>query len=248
MQIDLTDKVALVTGSAHRVGRSIALELAKAGVNIMVHYHSADDSQVRDTMTEIKSYGVDAFSIQANIGEADGVNAMFESVKENFGRLDILVNSASVFHKNELMEVSLEDWQQSLAINLTAPFLCTQSAVKLMQENDPAGGVIINILDYGAIRPWAERADHSVSKAGLAMLTKISALSLGKENIRVNGIIPGPVLRDSGNSEELWKKIGESLPIGHTGEPEDIGRAVVFVASQNFITGTLLEVNGGEHL
>lgn len=248
MQIDLNDKVALVTGSAHRVGRSIALELAKAGVNIMVHYHSADESQVRDTMTEIKSYGVDAFSIQADVSTEDGVKTIFDEVREHFGSLDILVNSASIFHKNDLMDVTLEQWQQSLSINLTAPFLCTQAAVKLMRENDPSGGSIINILDYGAIRPWADRADHSVSKAGLAMLTKISALSLGADHIRVNGVIPGPVLRDSGNSEEAWQKIGESLPIGHTGQPEDVARAVVFLASQNFITGTLMEVNGGEHL
>jgi NAD(P)-dependent dehydrogenase (short-subunit alcohol dehydrogenase family) len=248
MQTDLTEKVALVTGSAHRVGRVIALELAKQGVNIMVHYHSAEDDAVRDTLHDIKSHGVDAFSVQADISTSEGVATIFSTVKEHFGKLDILVNSASIFNKNTLMEVTLEDWQRSLAVNVTAPFLCTQAAVRMMQENDSSGGAIVNILDYGAIRPWADRADHNVSKAALAMLTKVSALSLGKDNIRVNGIIPGPVLKDAGHTDDSWEKAGNALPIGRTGSPEDVGRAVVYLASQDFITGTILEVNGGEHL
>lgn len=248
MQIDLNNQVALVTGSAKRVGRAIALELAKNGVHIMVHYHSSDDDQVRDTLLEIKSFGVDAFAVQADISTQAGVNTVFDAIQEHFGRLDILINSASIFHKNDLMDISLDDWQKSLDINLTAPFMCTQSAVLLMRQNAPSCGAIINILDYGAVQPWAERADHSVSKAGLLMLTKISALSLGKDNIRVNGVLPGPVLRDAGNSEERWEKIGQSLPIGHTGEPSDVGRAVVYLVQEDFITGTVLKVNGGEDL
>jgi len=248
MQKDLTEKIALVTGSAHRVGRVIALELAKEGANIMVHYRSASDDAVRDTLHEIKSHGVDAFSVQADVSTQDGVETIFNAVKEHFGRLNILVNSASVFHQNTLMDVSFDDWQQSLAVNVTAPFLCTQAAARMMRENDPAGGAIVNILDYGAIRPWKERVDHNVSKAALAMLTRVSALSLGADNIRVNGIIPGPVLKDAGNNDNSWQKIGESLPIGRTGSPEDVGRAAVYLAREDFITGTLLEVNGGEHL
>ncbi len=248
MQIDLTDKIALVTGSAKRVGRSIALELAKAGMSVMVHYNSSSDDAVRDTVQEIKSHGVDAFSIQADISTEDGVKALFEEVAEQFGSLHVLVNSASVFHENRLMDVTLEAWKQSLAVNLTAPFLCTKAAVTMMRENDPVGGAIINILDYGAIRPWRERVDHNVSKAGLGMLTKVSALDLGDEGIRVNGIVPGPVLRDAGNSEEAWQAIGEALPIGHTGTPEAIGRAVVYLAQEDFVTGTILKVNGGEDL
>ena len=248
MQKDLTDKIALVTGSAHRVGRVIALELAKQGANIMVHYRSASDDAVRDTLHDIKSYGVDAFSIQADVSTQEGVETIFNTVKEHFGKLDILVNSASVFHQNTLMDVSLEDWQQSLAVNVTAPFLCTQAAARMMTENAPSGGAIVNILDYGAIRPWKDRVDHNVSKAALAMLTRVSALSLGGDNIRVNGVIPGPVLKDAGHNDDSWQKTGEALPIGRTGEPEDVGRAVVYLVREDFITGTLLEVNGGEHL
>ena len=248
MYIDLTDQVALVTGSAKRVGRAIALELAKNGVHIMVHYNSSHDDSVRDTIHEIKSFGVDAFAVQADISTTDGVSKIFTEIENHFDRFDILVNSASLFHQNSLMNTTLEDWRKSLDVNLTGAFLCTQSAVHLMRENKPTGGAIINILDYGAVQPWAERADHSVSKAGLLMLTKISAASLGKENIRVNGVLPGPVLRDEANSEERWAKIGEALPIGRTGDPEDVGRAVVYLAQESFVTGTILKVNGGEDL
>ncbi|MFW5748402.1 MAG: SDR family NAD(P)-dependent oxidoreductase, partial [Chloroflexota bacterium] len=207
-----------------------------------------DSGIVRDTVQDIKSLGVDAASIQANLNTPEGVQEAFEAVRSHFGRLNILVNSASSFTGNTLMDITLEDWNKSLTVNLTAPFLCTQAAVHMMRENEVPGGAIINILDYGSLYPWPDRADHGISKAGLMMLTKVSALTLGKDNIRVNGVLPGPVLRDEGNTEESWRKKGESLPIGRTGTPEDVGRAVVYLASEDFITGAVLEVNGGDTL
>lgn len=248
MHIDLTDQVAVVTGSAHRVGKSIALELARVGVHILIHYNSSNDQPVRDTLHEIKSFGVDAFAVQADVSKPDGVAIIFNTVRENFKRLDILVNSASIFNKGTLMEVTLEDWQKSLDVNLTGAFLCTQEAVKMMRENDPAGGTIINILDYGSTRPWVDRVDHGISKAGLLMLTEISALTLGPENIRVNGVLPGPVLKSAELTDERWKEVGQRTPLRRTGTPEDVARAVVYLASESFITGTVIHVNGGEHL
>ncbi len=248
MQIDLTDKVALITGSARRVGRAIALELARRGVHILVHYNSSADEAVRETLHDIKSHGVDAFSVQANISTADGVAHVFDRVKSQFRRLNILVNSASVFHQNELMDITLEDWQRSLDVNLTAPFLCTQAAVRLMRENDPPGGAIINLLDFGSVRPWPQRLDHGVSKAGLLSLTENSAAALGSENIRVNGVLPGPVMKSPGLSDARWAEIGAALPIGRPGDAGDVARAVAYLAGEDFITGTVLKVNGGEDL
>ena len=248
MQIDLSDQVALVTGSAHRVGKSIALELARRGVHILVHYHGADDSAVRDTLHEIKSYGVDAFAVQADISKPEGVETLFSAVERHFNQLHILVNSASSFSGNTLMDVTLEDWNQSIAVNMTAPLLCTQAAVPLMRRNTPAGGGIVNICDYGSIRPWIERVDHGVSKAGLWMLTQISAASLGAENIRVNGVLPGPVLKPPHGSDARWQALGERSPLKRTGDAADVGRAVAYLLSEDYITGTLLEVNGGEAL
>jgi NAD(P)-dependent dehydrogenase (short-subunit alcohol dehydrogenase family) len=248
MKIDLTDRVALVTGSAHRVGKAIALELARQGVHILVHYGGTDENTVRETVQEIKSLGVSAQAQQADLRDPETIAALFTTVQEVFGRLDILVNSASVFHANSLEAMDLADWQESLDVNLTAPMLLTHHAIPLMEANDPPGGSIINILDYGSVQPWLNRVDHGISKAGLLMLTKISAVSLGKRNIRVNGVLPGPVLRTPGLSDELWEKVGSRTPLGRPGEAEDVARAVAYLAGESFITGTVLAVSGGEHL
>ena len=248
MPTDLTECVALVTGSAHRVGKAIAVELARRGVNIMVHYNSADDDTVRETLQEIRTHDVDAFARQADISTEAGVASLFDSLQQHFSRLDILVNSASTFTSNRFMDVTLADWHKSMNVNVTAPLLCTQAAVRLMRENSPPGGSIVNILDYGAARPWPQRVDHGVSKAALAMLTEVSALALGAENIRVNGVLPGPVLKAPGMSDEDWARTGEATALNRTGSAEDVARAVAYLVSEDFISGTVLHVNGGEHL
>lgn len=248
MQIDLTDQVALVTGSAHRVGKEIALSLAREGVSIMVHYRSSDEDIVRDTIRDIKSHGVDAQEVQADISTVEGISTVMQAVKEQFGRLNILVNSASVFPSGDLMDITVESWDLAMNVNLRAPFLLTQQAARLMNENEPPGGAIINILDQGADAPWPKRPHHGISKYGLWMLTQVSAVTLGPA-IRVNGIVPGPVMKtDDGMSDETWARMGDHLPLKKTGKPQDVGRAAVFLARESFITGVKLQVNGGEHL
>jgi len=249
MVIDLTNQVALVTGSAHRVGRAIALELARSGAHIMVHYYSSPPETVRSTVQDIKSTGVDAYAVQADVSTPEGVEQIFTAVREKYGRLNILVNSASTFQKRGLLDVTYEEWQQTLAVNLTGPFLCTQAAAEIMRQNTPSGGVIINICDRGVDGPWLEYAHHGVSKAALWSLTQVSAASLGPD-IRVNAVIPGPVLRPAGRSmsDEAWAEIGKVLPLQRTGSPEDVARAVAYLAREDFLTGALIHVNGGEHL
>jgi pteridine reductase len=248
MRVDLSGQVALVTGSAHRVGKAIALELARRGVHILVHY-SSSASAATETVREIKSFGVDAYAVGADIRSQSGVEAIFTALREHFGRLHILVNSASNFQKSELLEVSLADWQETLAINLTAPFLCTQAAAAMMRQNDPSGGAIVNILDRGAVQPWREYPQHSVSKAGLWMLTQVSAISLGPD-IRVNAVLPGPVMKPAGTnmSDADWEKIGAKIPLQRVGSADDVARAVAYLVSEDFITGTVIHTNGGEHL
>jgi NAD(P)-dependent dehydrogenase (short-subunit alcohol dehydrogenase family) len=187
--------------------------------------------------------------VQADLRTQAGVESIFTALQEHFGELHILVNSAANFQQRELLEVSLEEWQETMAINLTAPFLCTQAAAAIMRANDPPGGVIINILDKGVIQPWPKYAHHGISKAGLWMLTQVSAVSLGPD-IRVNAVIPGPVLRPAGKemTDAEWAKVGERNPLKRTGTPEDVARAVAYLASEDFITGAAIPVNGGEHL
>jgi pteridine reductase len=248
MQIELTDQVALVTGSAHRVGRAIAEALAKAGVHLLIHYNSATDDQVRDTLQTMKSYGVDAFAIQADISQPDGVQQVMDALQEHYGKLHILVNSASVFPSGHLLDVTVDDWNLTMNVNLRAPFLFTQHATRLMRQNDPAQGVIINICDRGVDGPWASRPHHGLSKAALWALTQLSAVSLAPD-IRVNAIVPGPVMKtNDGLTDDQWRSIGEALPLRKTGSGDDVGRAVVYLAAEGFVTGALIHVNGGEHL
>jgi pteridine reductase len=248
MQIDLSEKVALVTGSAHRVGKAIALELARAGVNIMVHYHSSEPEQVRDTLHDIKSLGVDAFEVQADISQPDGVHSVIGAIDDEFGRLDILVNSASVFPRADFLDISLDSWERAMSVNVRAPFILTQAAARMMLDNDDPGGAIVNICDQGVDAAWPKRPHHGISKAALWSLTQNAAVSLAPD-IRVNAIVPGPVMKTAESmTDEQWEKMGDTLPLKRTGDGADVGRAVVFLCSQSFITGTLLHVNGGEHL
>lgn len=248
MRVDLKEQVAIVTGAAHRVGKAIAIELARRGVHILVHY-STSDTAATETAREIKSFGVDAYTVQADLSNPEGIETIFTSVRERFGRLNILVNNAANFQQRNLLEVSLQDWQETLNINLTAPFLCTQAAAAMMRQNDPSGGVIINILDKGAIDPWPKYPHHSVSKAGLWMLTQVSAASLGPD-IRVNAVLPGPVMKPAGATmnDADWEKLGKALPLQRTGSPDDVARAVAYLASEDFVTGSVIPVNGGAHL
>ena len=244
MHIDMTDQVAIVTGSAHRVGRAIALELARAGVHIIVHYFHASEEVVKETLHDIKSHGVDAFPVQADLSTPAGVDGLFVAAREHFGRLDILVNSASNFQRRKLLEVTLEDWNETINTNLTAPLLCTQRAILMMREKTPSAGVIVNICDRGALDPWPDFAHHGISKAGLLALTKVTAAGYGPD-IRANAIIPGLVLKPDTMPEDRWKNFAKEAPIAHPGTGEDVGRAVVYLASEDFLTGVVLHVDGG---
>ncbi len=249
MQTELNGKVALVTGAAHRVGRAIAIELARQGVDILVHYYSAGDDRARDTVREIKSSGVAAHSVRADLAQPAEIESLFAALKERFGRLDIVVNNAAIFQERELLELSLADWDVTMAINLRAPFLVTQRAARLMAQSPLPGGTIINICDAGANGPWQKYPHHGISKSALWMLTQVSALSLGPA-IRVNAIAPGPVMKTAGReiSDEDWARVGQRSALQKTGTADDVARAVAFLCREDYITGTLLQVNGGEHL
>lgn len=247
MRIDLTDQVAIVTGSAHRVGRAIALELARAGVHILVHYYRSPESAVKATLQDVKSQGVDAFPVKADISTPEGVDTIFAAAREHFDRLDILVNSASNFQRRRLLDVTLEEWRETIDTNLTGPFLCTQRAIAAMRENEPAAGVIVNICDKGALDAWPDYAHHGISKAGLLALTKVAAASYGP-TIRANAIIPGLVLKADHFDDERWQAAAQKTPLERSGTAEDVARAVVYLAREDFLTGVVLHVDGGESL
>lgn len=244
MNKGLQGKVALVTGSAHRVGRGIALALASRGCDLVVHYHQAAD-QAQQTLSQASTFGVQAVAVQADLSAFEGVMAIFQTVDENFGGLDLLVNSAAVLQRVDLLAVSETDWQHTIDLNLKGAFFCLQQAALRMRAR--GGGAIVNVSDVGGLVPWKRFPVHSISKAGLEMLTKVSALALAPE-IRVNAVAPGPVLKPDWMSEDRWSEIGKSLPLGHAGDVEDVARAVVFLFENEFITGETIIVDGGNRI
>jgi NAD(P)-dependent dehydrogenase (short-subunit alcohol dehydrogenase family) len=247
--LDLHNKAALVTGSAHRVGKAIALALARRGADILIHYGRSHDEAER-TRREIEALGVQASTFSANLAEPDQIAALFEAVQARLGRLDVLVNSAASFQKQAFDQVTPESWERSMRVNLRAPFLCSQHAARLMGAGErEAPALIVNIADLSGIVPWMGYVQHGISKAGLLHLTKVSARTLAPA-IRVNALVLGPILPPSGMSPEsdTWQKIQESVPLKRSADPDEVGRAVVSLAENDFITGAELFVDGGEHL
>lgn len=249
--MDLTHKVALVTGGAHRVGKAIALALADAGADVVIHYGSSE-AEAHDTVREIKSRGAQALAVQADLGDPAAIKSLFEAVAARFNRLDVLVNSAANFVKQPFDEVTLDDWKAVMQVNLRAPFLCTQQAARLMRAvHRPADqpAAIVNISDLAGVYPWRDFVQHGVAKAGLIHLTKISARELGPD-VRVNAITPGAILPPSSLSTDSprWQRMGESVPLRRTGAPQYVAQTVVFLAQNDYITGAVIPVDGGEHL
>lgn len=249
--MDLNGKVALVTGAAHRVGKAIALALAREGANLIIHFGSSE-SAAQQTAAEIATLGVEAIPVQADLRDPPQIETLFATLQSRFGRLDVLVNSAASFQKRPFDQISLEDWERVMAINLRAPFLCTQHAARLMRTIErPAGesALVVNIADLSGVYPWLGYGHHGVSKAGLIHLTKVAARELAP-GIRVNAIIPGPILPPPGMAPDSkkWQQIGGIVPLGRAGDPENIGQAVMFLARSDYITGVAIEVDGGEHL
>src|SRR5690606_969189 len=188
--MDITGKVALVTGGARRVGRSIALDLAEAGADVVVNYFRSAQEAER-TVADIVALGRRAIAVRADVSLASDVDALVRRVADTFGRLDILVNSASTFESAPLLAIDEAAWDRVLGVNLKGPFLLTRAAVPLLRGH--GGGVVINIADLSAFQPWPNYAHHSVSKAGLVHLPRVLARALGPD-IRVNAIAPGTVL------------------------------------------------------
>ncbi len=240
------DQVAVVTGSARRVGRAIAMALAHQGAHIVIHHH-ASDTEAANAADEVRNAGVEAFIIKGDQSDPNAVASMFTAIEEHFGRLDILVNSAANYLKNDLLEITFDEWQQVIGVNLTGPFLCTQHAARLMLKNKQ-GGAIINIADNGGLRPWVTRPHHSISKAGVIMLTQVSAKALGQHNIRVNCVVPGPVLIADDQPDDAWEKLAQELPLRRTGSPLNVATACISLIQNDFITGAILNVDGGEVL
>lgn len=246
MQTSLQGKVAFVTGSARRVGRAILLGFAAQGANVVIH-HSSSDADAERTRSDARALGVDALVVQGDYADHDAIARNFEQIRAHYGRIDVLVNSASLFPRADLLDIAPEDWDRVMHVNLRAPFWCTQHAVRMMRDAGIAGS-ILNIADNSGLRPWAARPHHSVSKAGLIMLTQVTAAALAEYQIRANCLVLGPVLPSDSATAEGWRATEARLPLKRSGDPDDAARAALFLATNDYITGAVLRVDGGEWL
>ena len=245
MSTSLETKIAVVTGASKGVGKGIALELAKAGAEVVVNFHH-DKAGAAATVDEITRLGRRAIAIQADVSRHDQIGQMFKQALEYFGQLDILVNNAGIQTWKSLLELGEKDWDQVLATNLKGSFLCTQVAAKHMQPN---GGAIINIGSGCNKWPFRNLVDYTASKGGLEMFTKVAAVELGPLKIRVNCVAPGAIeiertKLELGDYAGMWSRV---TPLGRIGTPRDVGLAVAFLASDDadFITGQTIWVDGG---
>ncbi len=242
--MELINKVVLITGAAMRVGRVIALTLAEKGAHIAFTYLS-DQEPWRNTLAEIEAKGVKGLALPLDVRQVEQPKACVEMVIEQFGRLDILVNNASVWLKSPFLEISCEAWNAALAINLTGPFLCSQAAAPYMLRQE--SGLIINITDLSAYQTWAEYAHHSASKAGLVALTRVMAAELAP-HVRVNAIAPGTVLLPDDATAEKRRWASENSLLKRIGKPEDVANTVLFLVEADFATGAVYFMDGGRAL
>ena len=236
-------RTALVTGGARRIGRALALGLAEAGFDVVVN-HSASPSEAAEVVHLVEGMGQRARAVQADVSDSAQVETLAREVREHFGRLDLLVNNASIFQPRRLLEVEEEEWDRVMAVNLKAPFLVLKATADLLEE---AGGSVVNLVDLSAMQPWVEYAHHAVSKAGLLHLTRVMARAMAPR-VRVNAIAPGSVLPPEDAGEEERERSRTRTALGVLGTPEDVVRTVLFLHRSPFITGEVVVVDGGRML
>ncbi len=235
-------RVALVTGAAKRLGRAVALRLAAEGCDLVIHYRSSE-REAREVVSEVEKIGRRALAVSADLDQLSEIKNLFAQAAQHFGRLDILINSAANFFETPFAQTTEAEWDRALNSNLKAPFFCAQAAAPLLKSSR---GVIINFADIGGILGWPGFIPHSISKAGVIMLTRALAKELAPE-IRVNAIAPGTITMP-GDPPEWQRDFIKLAPLERTGTPTDIADAVTYLVNAKFITGHVLVVDGGRVL
>jgi NAD(P)-dependent dehydrogenase (short-subunit alcohol dehydrogenase family) len=238
----LQGRVALVTGAAKRIGRAVALRLAEEGADVVIHYRGSKE-EAAEAVAEIEKLGRRAVAIQADLGEVSEIKRLIAETGKQFGRLDILVNSAANFLPASIVSTTEVIWDASLGTNLKAPFFCAQAAAPLLRRSR---GTIINFADVGGLLAWTGYIPHCVSKAGVIMLTRCLAKELAPE-VRVNAIAPGTITMPE-DPREWEEDFIKRAPLRRSGKPWDVEETVVFLVRSEFITGQMIVVDGGRTL
>jgi len=230
--------LALVTGAAHRLGKTFALTLAQHGFDIVLHYHHSLDEALF-TKAEIESHGRRVLLAPADLTDPEQIKSLISNL-ESF---DVMVNSAAFMPSGNVDALSIENWDMSLDLNLRAPFLLAQEASEKMTD----GGLIVNITDVGAQKAWSRYPSYTVSKAALESLTRILARALAPK-IRVNAIAPGFVLQSDIVLPEEWERLIQRVPLKRPARAQEIASALEFLLKNEYITGQVIVVDGGYSL
>jgi glucose 1-dehydrogenase len=252
----LAGQKALVTGASSGIGEAVANALGQAGADVVVNYVTGED-RAEATAAKIRESGVRALTHHADVSDEDQVREMFRRAVAELGTIDILVNNAGLQRDTAFHEMTLAQWNTVLAVNLTGQFLCAREAVceflrrGVIPEVSRAAGKIICISSVHEIIPWAGHANYAASKGGVLMMMKTLAQEVAPHRIRVNGIAPGairtPINTAAWNTPEAYQKLMKLVPYNRVGEPEDIARAAVWLASDqsDYVVGATLYVDGG---
>jgi len=241
MRARLSGQTALVTGSARRIGRVIALALAREGVHVVVHYNTSAEA-AEATAEEIRSTGVSAWTVQADLASPSQPERLFARAAELAGSIDILVNNASVFPESRLEDVTAEELARNVNLHAFAPLALGRALAARRR-----GGSIVNLLDARIVDCDAAHVAYHLSKRMLYALTRMMALRFAPD-VRVNAVAPGLILPPAGSDESRLHRLAETNPLRRWGEPEDVAAAVVFLLRSGFITGQVIFVDGGRHM
>lgn len=239
----LSGRVALVTGAAKRLGRHIALRLAKEGADIAIHYGKSV-AEAHEVVHQIQQFGRRSAAFQAELTNILEITQLVARVMAHFGRLDILINTAANFIETNFAETTEATWNKSLDTNLKAPFFCCQAAALHLAQS--GRGVIINFTDLGGLLGWREFLPHSISKSGVIMLTRVLAKELAPR-VRVNAVSPGTITMpgDPAGWEERYMR---RAPLQRSGRPDEVTDAVMYLITAEFVTGHVLVLDGGHSL
>lgn len=237
--MEITGRRALITGGAHRVGKGIALALAEAGADLVLHYNSSA-GPAEETAGEARAFGVEVELAQADLGNPESIEAIMTN------QVDILVNSAAGFPSDRLIDVSLDQWNRTLALNLTAPVFLTQAFARALPEG--RNGAVVNVTDWKTIRPYkGPRFSYTVAKGAFDTFTRVAASELAPR-IRVNAVALGVVLPPADAEEGHAERLAAQTPLQRVGGVEVVAEAVLHFIRNDFITGEIQRLDGGAHL
>lgn len=247
---------ALVTGASSGIGKGIAIGIGHAGADVCVNYRSGDKA-AQEVVDEIKRCGSKAFAYKADVGSEEEILGMFKAMYEEFGTVDIMINNAGLQKDAPVDQMTLKQWDEVIRVNLTGQFICAREAIKefkrrgVRPEVSRSAGKIICISSVHEVIPWAGHVNYAASKGGVMLMMKSIAQEVAPERIRVNSVSPGairtPINTEAWNTPEAFNDLMKLVPYKRIGEPDDIARAVIWLASDDadYVTGACIYVDGG---